>query len=111
MALSRIHSKSSYKSDFFVLFELLVSVVCYYCFNLLLSPRLLSIFLLWQYTVSYILFNVLKGIVSRDWGELQMISVDSLELLSIARSYFTYFNKMLKYFASVKSRRFFAPAV
>ena len=33
-----------------------------------------------------------KGIVSRDWGELQMISVDSLEVLSITGSYF-YFLK------------------
>ena len=28
-----------------------------------------------------------KGIVSRDWGELQMIPVDSLEVFSIAGSY------------------------
>ena len=30
---------------------------------------------------------IFKGIVSRDWGELQMIPVDILEVLSIARSY------------------------
>ena len=30
----------------------------------------------------------LKGIVSRDWGELQMILLDSLEVLSTAGSYF-----------------------
>ena len=32
--------------------------------------------------------DCLKGIVSRDWGELQMIPVDSLEVFSIAGSYF-----------------------
>ena len=34
---------------------------------------------------------IFKGIVSRDWGELQMIPVDSLEVFSIARSYFYFF--------------------
>ena len=33
----------------------------------------------------------IKGIVSRDWGELQMIPVDSLEVFSIAGSYFCSF--------------------
>ena len=32
-----------------------------------------------------------KGIVSRDWVELQMIQVDSLEVFSIAGSYFYFF--------------------
>ena len=36
-------------------------------------------------------FCHLKGIVSRDWGELQMIPVDSLEVFSIAGSYFYFF--------------------
>ena len=31
--------------------------------------------------------TLFKGIVSRDWGELQMIPVDSLEVFSIAGSY------------------------
>ena len=35
--------------------------------------------------------RVIKGIVSRDWGELQMIPVDSLEVFSIAGSYFYFF--------------------
>ena len=36
----------------------------------------------------------LKGIVSRDWGELQMIPVDSLQVFSIAGSYFTFFKQL-----------------
>ena len=32
-----------------------------------------------------------KGKVSRDWGELQMIPVDSLKVFSIAGSYFYFF--------------------
>ena len=35
-----------------------------------------------------------KGIVSQDWGELQMIPVDSLEVFSIAGSYFYSFLTM-----------------
>ena len=47
-----------------------------------------------------------KGIVSRVCVELQMISVDSLEVLSIAGSYFTFFNNvfMLKYLKKKRLR-------
>ena len=38
--------------------------------------------------------SLFKGIVSRDWGELQMIPVDSLEVFSIAGSYFYFFNNV-----------------
>ena len=34
---------------------------------------------------------IFKGIVSRDWGELQMIPVDSLEVLVFPRHIFTFF--------------------
>ena len=39
----------------------------------------------------HFLLYMFKGIVSRDWGELQMIPVDSLEVFSIAGSYFYFF--------------------
>ena len=35
-----------------------------------------------------ILKKHVKGIVSRDWGELQMIPMDKSEVFSSARSYF-----------------------
>ena len=38
-----------------------------------------------------------KGIVSRDWGELQMIPVYSLEVFSIAGSYFYSFLTTFSY--------------
>ena len=51
-----------------------------YCFFLLFEVCFVIL-------LQYMRMNNIKGIVSRDWGELQMIPVDSSEVFSIAGSY------------------------
>ena len=48
--------------------------------------------------------NVVKGIVSRDWGELPMIPMDKSEVFSIAGSYLYSFNNVFM-FKCLKNKR------
>ena len=50
-------------------------------------------------------FFLFKGIVSRDWGELQMIPMDKSEVFSNAGSYsYLFFNKVFMFKFKEKKR-------
>ena len=43
-------------------------------------------------------YDLFKGIVSRDWAELEMILLDRLEVFNISTSHFFFFAVFIQYF-------------